>query len=368
MKSLRLGIGLVVLLTASASALCAAPFRLAIAGLDHGHVDWFLADALARSDVQVVGVFEPKPALAADYVARLKFPPNLIYADLDRLLTAAKPDAVAVFTSTYDHMDVVERCAARGVHVMMEKPLAVSLEHARAMHRAAREHAIKIIVNYETTWYPSHRALYALAREQGALGALHKLVFRTGHQGPQEIGCPTSFLSWLTDPKLNGGGALMDFGCYGADLSTWLMGGERPRRVTAITQQLKPKVYPRVDDDATIILSYPHAQSVIQASWNWPLGRKDMDVYGATGQITVADRSHLRLQTRDGAPRDLDPAPLEPNLRDPMANLIAVVRGELPVHPLASLETNMVVTEILDAARESAESHRTVELPEQPRW
>lgn len=368
MKSFRARIGLGILLAAGASALTAAPFRLAIAGLDHGHVDGFLAEALTRADVQVVGVFEPKPALAADYVARLKFPPGLVYSKLDDLLATARPEAVAVFTSTYEHKEIVERCAARGVHVMMEKPLAVSLEHACAMHRAAREHAIKVIVNYETTWYPSHRAMYALAREEGAIGAVHKIVFRTGHQGPREIGCSPAFLTWLTDPKLNGGGALMDFGCYGADLSTWLMAGERPRRVTAITQQLKPEVYPRVDDDATIILSYPRTQCLIQASWNWPIGRKDMDVYGATGQLTVADRAHLQLRMQDGATRDVDPGSLEPNLRDPIANLIAVVRGEVPVHPLASLETNLIVTEILDAARESAEKHRSVELPDQPPW
>jgi predicted dehydrogenase len=364
MKSPRL----VVLFAAIAAVLQAAPFRLAIAGLDHGHVDGFLADALARSDVQIVGVYEPKPALAADYVSRLKFSPNLIYADLDQLLTAARPDAVAVFTSTYAHKEIVERCAAHRVDVMMEKPLAVSLEHARAMLRAAQEHGIKVIVNYETTWYPSHRALYALARDEAAIGALRKIVVRTGHQGPKEIGCSPAFLSWLTDPKLNGGGALMDFGCYGADLSTWLMSGERPRRVTAVTQQLKPEVYPRVDDDATIVLSYPSAQCVIQASWNWPIGRKDMDVYGVTGQIAVADRDHLQLRTQNGPAREITPPPLPPNLRDPLTNLIAVVRGELPVHPLASLETNLIVTEILDAARESAEQHRSIDLPDQPPW
>jgi predicted dehydrogenase len=247
---------------------------------------------------------------------------------------------------------------------MMEKPLAVSMEHARAIRQAATLHRIQVIVNYETTWYPSHKLAYALVHDQGAVGELRKIVVRDGHQGPKEIGCPESFLVWLTDPKLNGGGALMDFGCYGADLITWLMQGQRPSRVTAVTQQLKPEVYPRVDDDATIILSYPRAQCVIQASWNWPIGRKDMDIYGVSGAIQVADRATLQLRKTGGEVRALEPAPLEANLREPLGNFIAVVRGEIPVHPLASLETNLIVTEILDAARESARSHRSVELPE----
>ena len=342
------------------------PFRLAIVGLDHGHVDGFLADALARSDVQIVGVVEPKPALAAQYAAHFHLPPALQFASLESMLDTAKPEAVAVFTSTFDHKQVVETCAAHGVHVMMEKPLAVSLEHARAMAAAARARRIHVIVNYETTWYPSNALARDLALRQGAIGELRKIVVRSGHQGPREIGCPESFLIWLTDPRLNGGGALMDFGCYGADLITWLLQGQRPLRVTAVTQQLKPDVYPRVDDDATIILEYPHAEGLIQASWNWPIGRKDMDIYGVGGEILVPDRATLQLRKPDGETRALQPGSLAAGYRDPISYFKAVVRGEVPEHPLSSLATNLVVTEILDAARESARTHHSVELPADP--
>jgi predicted dehydrogenase len=354
--------GLALLVTLNAFAAASSPFRLAIVGLDHGHVDSFLADALARSDVQVVGVVEPKSALAASYAERLHIPAALLFPDLERMLTTAKPEAVAVFTSTFDHRRVVEACAAHGVHVMMEKPLAVSMEHARAIEAAAKAHSIHVIVNYETTWYPSHKLAYDLVHAQAAVGDLRKIVVRSGHQGPKEIGCPPSFLTWLTDPKLNGGGALMDFGCYGADLITWMLDGQRPTSVTAVTQQLKPEVYPLVDDDATIILSYPRAQCVIQASWNWPVGRKDMDLYGVTGQIQVSDRTTIQIRKSSGPARQLEPAPLDPNLREPLGYFKAVVRSEVAEHPLSSLRTNMIVTEILDAARKSAQSHSSVEL------
>jgi predicted dehydrogenase len=344
------------------AATSSAPFRLAIVGLDHGHVDSFLAGALARRDVEVVGVVEPKSALAANYAERLHIPPALLYSDLEHMLTTVKPEAVAIFTSTFDHRRVVEACAAHGVHVMMEKPLAVSMEHARAIEAAANAHSIHVIVNYETTWYPSHKLAYDLVHAQAAIGEVRKIVVRSGHQGPKEIGCPPSFLTWLTDPKLNGGGALMDFGCYGADLITWMLDGQRPASVTAVTQQLKPDVYPKVDDDATVILSYPRAQCVIQASWNWPVGRKDMDLYGVTGQILVSDRSTIQMRKSTGPSLPLEPAPLPPNLREPIGYFKAVVRGEVAEHPLSSLRTNMIVTEILDAARKSAQSHSSVEL------
>jgi predicted dehydrogenase len=142
------------------------------------------------------------------------------------------------------------------------------------------------------------------------------------------------------------------------------MQGQRPSRITAVTQQLKPEVYPRVDDDATVILSYPRAQCVIQASWNWPIGRKDMDIYGVSGAIQVVDRTALQLRKTGGEARALEPAPLDANHREPIGYFIAVTRGEIPVHPLSSLETNLIVTEILDAARESARTHQSIQLPE----
>ena len=357
---------LLVGLTPGLGAAPADPFRLAIVGLDHGHVDGFLADALARHDVQVVAVVEPKPALAAQYAERFHLAPALMFTNLEAMLAAAKPEGVAVFTSTFEHKEVVETCARHGVHVMMEKPLAVSMEHARAMAAAARLHGIRVIVNYETTWYPSNALAHDLALNQAAIGDLRKIVVRSGHQGPKEIGCPESFLVWLTDPKLNGGGALMDFGCYGADLITWLMRGQRPLRVTAVTQQLKPDVYPKVDDDATIILEYPGAEGIIQASWNWPIGRKDMDLYGVAGEILVPDRATLRMRKPSGETTALPPPPLPAVYRDPLSYFKAVVRGGVPEHPLATLATNLIVTEILDAARESARTHRSVVLPAGP--
>jgi predicted dehydrogenase len=93
------------------------------------------------------------------------------------------------------------------------------------------------------------------------------------------------FFDWLTDPVRNGAGALFDFGCYGANLMTWLMDGQRPIAVTAVTQHFQPNVYPAVEDEATILVEYPAAQGIIQASWNWPFDRKDMEIYGRTGQI-----------------------------------------------------------------------------------
>jgi predicted dehydrogenase len=67
-----------------------------------------------------------------------------------------------------------------------------------------------------------------MAIDEGGFGAIRKVVVHDGHSGPVEIGCNAEFVAWLTDPVRNGGGAVVDFGCYGANLITWLMGGAEP--------------------------------------------------------------------------------------------------------------------------------------------
>ena len=266
-----------------------------------------------------------------------------------------------VYTNTYDHRRVVEICARHGVHVMMEKPLAVSLDDALAIERAGHSGKIQVLVNYETSWYRSNHAAFDLIHD-GALGGVRKVVIHDGHNGPKEIGVEPEFLAWLTDPKLNGGGALFDFGCYGADLMTWLMDGQRPQTVTAVTQQIKPEIYSRVDDEATIILTYPHAQAIVQASWNWPFDRKDMEVYGKTGYAITVARDQLRVRRAGSEEEKITAPPIPPPDDDPINYLRAVVLGGLKPEGLSSLETNVVVMEILDAARQSAATGKTVQL------
>src|SRR5277367_6274863 len=249
------------------------PLRVGIVGLVHGHVHGFLGQSLHSPEIEIVGVAEPDAGLLAAAGTRYNFAPSLLFTDLEDMLVKTHPQAVLVYTNTFDHRRVVETCARHGVHVLMEKPLAVSLEDALAIEKAAHAGKIHALVNYETTWYRSNHAAYDLVHD-GALGDIRKVVIHDGHNGPKEIGVEPEFFAWLTDPKLNGGGALFDFGCYGADLMTWMMDGQRPETVTAVTQQIKPEIYRRVDDEATIILSYPRAQAILQASWNWPFDRK----------------------------------------------------------------------------------------------
>jgi predicted dehydrogenase len=352
----------------SVPAQTGAPLRVAIVGLVHGHVQGFLQQSLHNPEIEIVAIVESDKSLAFQYATKYGFDQRLFFSDLEDMLKRVHPQAVLVYTNTYDHRRVVEICARHGVHVMMEKPLAVSFADALAIEKAAQLGKIQVLVNYETTWYPSNRAAYELVRT-GELGEVRKVVIHDGHNGPRAVNVSPEFLNWLTDPTLNGAGALFDFGCYGADLMTWLMDGQRPQTVTAVTQQIRPDVYPRVDDEATIILTYPRAQAIVQASWNWPFERKDMEVYGQAGYAITVRRDDIRVR-RGGQHNPQDnreeqmaakslPAPYDNSI----SYLKAVVMSGMKPEGLSSLDTNLTVMEILDAARRSAASGETIHLP-----
>jgi predicted dehydrogenase len=345
-----------------------APLRIAVIGLTHGHVNWVF-DSEARGDIEMVGIVEPDRNLAARFAAQHEFSMDKVYNTSEELLAAVATEieAVTAFGNIYDHLEVVETFAPRGIHVMVEKPLATTFAQAKKMADLAKKHEIHLLTNYETTWYPTNHRAYELVQE-GQIGDIRKVVVRDGHRGPKKIGVGAEFLDWLTDPELNGGGAITDFGCYGANLLTWLMQGERPNSVTAITRQLQPENNPEVDDEAMIILNYDKSVAIIQASWNWPIGRKDMEIYGLTGAIYADNRHDLRVRMAKGYDGfDETQMNLEERsapYNDPFLYLAAVIREEVEPapHDLSSLENNLIVMEILSAAVKSAEKGKTIKL------
>ena len=364
MKTVRISFIALLLLALSAASFAAEPrAKVVIVGMVHGHVNGWLHQNY-HDDIELVGIYEPNKEVAKKYRERFSLKESQFFNDLEAMLDQQKPQAAWVFTSTYDHEKVVEACAKRGIDVIVEKPLAVDLASANRMAALAREHDIHLLTNLETSWYPSLQEAIQLADEEKTLGDLTKIVSHFGHMGPVEIGCPQEFLDWLTDPVLNGGGASADFGCYGANIITHLMKNKRPLSVTAVFQSHKPDIYPKVDDDATIILNYPGMQGIIQASWDWPYSRKDVHLYGRSGVIrTINDTNYdIRLLTRK-PPVEKKAKPDSPTATNPIKYFTAVIRGEIdPDDSLSALETNLIAVEIIDAARKSAQTGQTVKL------
>lgn len=345
-----------------------SPTPVAIVGLTHGHVLGFLHNLSNHHEIALVGISEPDAALRTKYEQRFHLDHKLFFASEEEMLRTTHPKAILVYTAPAGHLQAIRVAAPMGIAAMVEKPLATTVPDALAIQALSTEHHIPVLTNYETTWYASNNDALKLYG-QGKIGPIRRLVFHDGHRGPKEIGVDPEFLGFLTDAKQNGAGALFDFGCYGADLTTVLMHGELPQSVTAVTHTDKPAVYHNIDDESTILLQYPTAVADIEGSWNWPFDRKDMELYGATGimdtvyvSTQVTDHMLVRYAGEKEAHAETAPA-LQAPYNDSLNYLVAVLNGTLhPEHDLTSLDTNVKVVQILDAARRSAAEHRTVSV------
>jgi predicted dehydrogenase len=364
LRSILLASALFLLVTPGLTQMNATKTRIAIVGLDHDHV-WGLLDDIAREpQADLVAIAEPHPDLVAKAKARV--PASVtFYSDYVTMLDETKPEAVIITTENDRHLEIVRECAKRHINVSMEKPMATNAADAREMERLANEAGIKLMVNYWNAWVePSHEIFHRV--KAGDLGPVQKIIVEYGHQGPKEIGVSKYFADWLYDPVKNGGGALMDFGCYGAEWALWLKG--RPARVYAYALKLKTAQHNAVDDDAVILLEYPDATAVLMPSWDWPYGKGQVEVFGPKGSL-LATESELLFRPAGSSPeakglqgRPVALKPLEHETSNPISYLIYCIQNNKAIEPPLSPELNVEVMDILDAARESIRTGQAVAL------
>jgi scyllo-inositol 2-dehydrogenase (NADP+) len=138
--------------------------------------------------VQLVGIYEPEGLLVERYAKEFRFSQDLVHQELAKLLDLVKPEAVLAFSSLAEHLSIVEAAAPRGIHVMVEKPLAFRVEDARKIEAFAKRHGIHVLTNYETTWYPSGYTAFQLVHGDQTIGPIRKVIVRDGHFGPREVG------------------------------------------------------------------------------------------------------------------------------------------------------------------------------------
>jgi predicted dehydrogenase len=338
--------------------------RIAIVGLDHDHVWGLLKDLTAEPDAELIAIADSHAELVSKAKAQVPGTVNF-YSDYIPMLDEAKPDAVIVTTENDRHLEILRECAKRHIHYSTEKPMATNAADAREMERLASQAGIKLMVNYWNAWVaPTHDLFHAV--RSGQVGPVQRIIVQYGHRGPKEIGVSPYFAAWLYDPVKNGGGAIMDFGCYGAEWAVWLKG--RPTRVLAIAEKLKVDQHNSVDDDATILLEYPDATATLQASWSWPYNKDVVEVFGPKGSM-LATRNELLFRAAgargpnvalQGERVALNPLPHETS--NPISYFVHCIRDNKPVEDPVSPSLNVQVVEILDAARESIRLGRAVEL------
>ncbi len=337
--------------------------NVVIAGLNHDHI-YGIMGSYQRGDLNVLAIAEPNPQLVEKYKKMYNIPADVFYTNLAEALKDKKPDVVLAYNAISDHINVIETAAPLGLSVMVEKPLCLNNKEAERIAFLANKYNVKVLTNFETTWYPSNQEAYVDIKKDDKIGPIVKMVAHDGHQGPKEIGVSKDFLSWLTDPAKNGAGALVDFGCYGANLMTWMMDGKMPISVSAVTHQIKPDVYPKVDDDATIMLEYANATGLIEGSWNWPFSIKDFEVFGKSGYLQAVNNNTMRFRKDGMNSYDIYKAKdLDNTQSNYLGYLMSVLKGDNEdKHDLSSLSNNIIVVKILSAAKESAKTGKKVYL------
>lgn len=332
-------------------------YRIGVVGLIHDHIWGMLRWWKELDGAEVVAAADVNPPLL-DKI-RTEHGVGAAYASYEEMLDAQRPDIVTVALDNAGTAEVVEAAAARGIHVMSEKPMSATLDQARRMVEACRKARVQLMVNWPTAWNPAIQTVDRLVCE-GAIGRVHKVKYLAAHQGPKEYGCTPYFYNWLYDAELNGAGALMDYCCYGANLAAHWLG--RPDSVVGIQGTLVKPDFP-VDDNAVILMKYAHAFGVAEASWTQqaPDGGANPSVFGSTGTLSVIG-NRVRLGRLGQDPEWLEPDTPAPGRRNGAEYLVSCLRAEMPVEGMCGAETSFIAQEILQSGLRSAQTGAAVNL------
>ncbi len=341
--------------------LSAQQYKMAIVSGLHAHVWAPLKQVLNSDQVKFVGFAETLPELVAQ-AKKTGVPDKLIFADYKKMIEETKPDFVWAFTETYRHLEVIQFCAPRGIHVIVEKPMAATYAQALEIQKLALKYKINVLTNYSSTWQASNYAVKA-AVDAGAIGPVYRLRAVVGHGGP---GDPKTspFVAWLADPVKNGGGALVDFGCYSMLWSVWMKG--MPESVYASVLHMKPQMFPKVEDNATIILNYKDGVAIFEGSWDLPpRPNAGNEIFGRTGSIVMGRPIELRKAGARGQqqPEQIKVDPLPPERANAIAYMVNRISTKQPLEGMTSLDINLQVQEVLEAAKISVKTGQAVRLP-----
>jgi predicted dehydrogenase len=341
--------------------LAAQEYKMAVIGLVHSHVWGHLKTMAEGKHAKLAGIAETNPELVAE--ARKRGAGGVpVFNDYKKMLEETKPQFVWAFVENNRHLEIVQACAPRKIHVIFEKPLASSYKDALAIKKLAAQHGIKVMCNYQMAWWPANDAAKAQA-DSGAVGQVWRLHGIVGHGGPGSQGAASKyFFEWLTDPVKNGAGALMDFGCYNALWSLWYLG--RPETVYARVNRLQPERFPKVEDNSVMVLHYKNGVGIFEGSWDLPRGYQDLEIFGRAGSLYMRNGRVDLWKGREQTEVPLQTRP--PERAEPIAYMVHAIRNNSPIEGMTALDINVAVNEIVEAAKESVRTGRAVPLPLEP--
>lgn len=320
--------------------------RVGVAGLTHGHV-WGLINAWKKvPGAKLVAVADPTPLLDN---AKADFERS--YSDWQEMLESEEFDALLVCSNNRESTEITIAALGKGIPCLVEKAMAADAADADRMLAAQKASGKTLMINWPLAWNPW---LYEIKNQldAGAIGHPFHMRFSIGHSGPKEIGCDEYFVGWLYDETLNGGGAIADFGSYGAVLSRFLFG--MPETVYCVRGNFT-KDYDVCDDHAVIVLKYPKMSIVLEGTWATAAGDSGGNpvVFGKSGTLGVYGSQLKKLAPRTEAQEIESPALAESN---PAAYFLACVNEGTTPEGIRNPELAADACRILDAAIKSSKS------------
>ena len=335
-------------------------YRVGVACMSHDHVWGELHHWKNLPNVELVAGGDDDPELLQ--TLKNEYGVTHLYSTFQEMIETETLDIVQAAGGNSEGADIVEAAAAKGLHVISEKPMAATLAQAERMKLAAEKAGVLLLINWPTAWSAPWCELERRVLA-GEIGEVRYVKYRSAHSGPVAIGCSAAFVRDLTTPEINGAGALMDYCCYGANLTARLLGV--PETVSGVRGYFGAEpLYAASDDNAIIIAKYPHGFGVCEASWTQPVGYAGANpvVYGSEGSLGI-DHGKLHLQ-KPGKPEEIiEPTPLASPYRNAPEYLLYCIENKLPIEGFCSPKISRDAQEILEAGLRAANTGMTQRLP-----
>jgi predicted dehydrogenase len=361
-------------------------YKVCIIGFGHMHVNDVAAYFSENPRTDVVAVADTVPDIPELRIApytrgwnmdfcQKKFHIDKKYTDYREMLDREKPDLALVYSENIKHLEITRECAVRKINVSVEKPMAVSLSEALEMVRIARIYNIRLIINWPVVWLPELHLMNKMIGDH-VIGNPLQFRIRTSHTGPLGAGAKHKGVTESAEPMTesekgmtwwhqskSGGGAMLDFCCYGSMLSCWLL-KQKAIAVAGMRSNLN-STWGSAEDSAYMLVRFDKAVASIETSWvtfQEPFGSNGPVVYGTEGTITVVEengQAQVKVFHADGSVKLHKPEPLPYKYQNLSCAFVHHMDTGESLHETLSPELNVEAMAVLDAGIRSSESNKT---------
>ncbi len=253
--------------------------KLRVAVLGTGFIAHIHLESYARfvPTVEVTAVYGRTAEHAKALAEQFHIP--AWYDDIDKLLSEQELDMVDICLPNYLHYDACMKAARHNKHIVMEKPLALTLEEADEMIAECKKRNLKLMYAEELCFAPKYERVRSLV-ESGAVGQVYMLKQAEKHSGPHS--------PWFYKKETAGGGVMMDMGCHALAWFRWMTKNNQVKSVFAHMGTVLHDT--ECDDNTVTIVEFENGVTgVAEDSWARHGGMDDrIEVYGTQG-VSYAD-------------------------------------------------------------------------------